>query len=155
MKVILLGKRGTSLVEIIAVIIIMGIIVSITTIVATSVITRQRKNAVVNALNEIYKSATSLLIQVSTGSFDENITVEEDCAYVSLTTLIDSGNVDGSNYKPLENEIYFYYDMQNVWVVITNNSDSLPSEKPSTTGEAVVNSERVTFNYEKNLFKIA
>ena len=49
-----MGKKGASLVELIAVIVIMGVIAGIAVGTVTVVIARQRKNATINSLNNIY-----------------------------------------------------------------------------------------------------
>ena len=147
-------KKGTSLVEVITVIIIMGVIATITTAVVVSVIARQKRNATINALNNIYETTKGLLIQVEAGDYDDNITlVDDDFCYISLTTLIDSGNVDGKDYKPVGQEVYFCYDMNIAFVVITDGS--FTKVKPSSTGSTTVNEILVTFSYEKDKFIIA
>lgn len=152
-----MNKKGASLVELIAVIVIMGVIAGITTLTVTNVIARQRKNSVITGLNNIYESTKALLVQVETSSYDENITlIDNDFCYISLTTLIDSGNVDGENYKPVGNEIYFCYIMNGLsesFVVISN---STPNKiKPESTGSATVDGVLITFDSIKNKFKIA
>ena len=147
-----MNKKGTSLVELIAVLIIMGLIAGITTVTVVAVVARQRKNSVVTSLNNIYESAKVLLVQVETSSYDENITlVDNDFCYISLTTLIDSGNVDGENYKPIGNEIYFCYNMHDSFVNIT--SSTISDNIPESTGNATVDNVLVTFDYSKDKFK--
>ena len=151
---IILNKKGTSLVELIAVIVIMGIIASITTVTVISVLGRQKKNATITSLNNIYSSAKALLVQVETSSYDENITlIDNDFCYISLTTLIDSGNVDGKEYKPVGNEVYFCYDMHDCFVEITDGAVS--KTIPTTADTTTVNDVLVTFSYESNKFIIA
>ena len=150
----MMNKRGTSLVELIAVIVIMGVIASITTLTVISVVDRQRKNATLNSLNEIYSSTKSLLVQVETDSYDPNITlVDDDFCYISLTTLIESGNVDGDNFKPENSEVYFCYNFNSCWAVITEGD--VEKNKPDSTGNAIVNNLAVTFNYSTDRFVIA
>ena len=146
-----MNKKGASLVELIAIIVIMGIIAGISAVTISTVIDRQRKNSTVTALNNIYESAKSLLVQVETASYDENITVvDEEFCYISLTTLIDSGNVDGKDYKPENNEIFFCYDMHDAFVVIDNLAPN--KIKPSSTGSANVNKVLISFSFEKDKF---
>lgn len=146
-----MNKKGASLVELIAVIVIMGIIASIATLTVSAVITRQRKNAVVNSLNGIYDTAKGILIQVETGSYDENITIVDDnFCYISLTTMINSGIIDGTDYLPNEEEVYFCYNMNNPFVVITN--ETVTSTIPSSTDSTVINGVLVTFDYQSNKF---
>lgn len=148
-----MNKKGASLVELIAVIVILGIISSIAAITVTQVVIRQKKNAVISSLNNIYSSAKSLLVQTETDSYDENITVEEGFSYISLTTLIDSGNVDGSSYRPTEKEIYFCYDFDSCWVVIQTE---LPTNtRPSSTNSTPINGQNVTFDFTNDKFIIS
>ena len=149
-----MNKKGTSLVELIAVIVIMGIIASISTVTVVTVIHRQRKNAAISSLNTIYRSAKALLVQVETGNYDENIiVVEEDYCYISLTVLIDTGSVDGVNYKPTENEIYYCYDYHSSWVIISNNAPT--NTIPAQTGVALVNGVSITFDFTNDKFIFA
>ena len=147
-------KKGTSLVELIAVIVILGIIASITTIVATNVIHRQKKNATITSLNDTYRNAQDLLCLVETTSYDEIITiVDNDFCYVSLTTMIETGRIRGNSYIPRGPEIYFCYDMNEAFVVITDGT--LTKEKPESTGTTLVNGVNVSFSYESDSFIIA
>ncbi len=134
----------------------MGIIASVTTLTVTSVIARQRKNATINSMNGIYSSATALLVQVSTDSYDENITiVDENLCYISLTTLIDSGNVDGNNYKPKKKEVYFCYNKVECYAIIAIGTDDISDVKPSETNSTSINGVELTFNFDKKEFVIA
>ena len=148
-----MNKKGSSLVELIAVIVIMGIIASVATVTAVAVIDRQKKNAAINSLNGIYDSAIALLVQVETGSFDENIIVEDSYCYISLTTLIDTGNVEGDDYRPVDNEIYFCYMQYKPYVIIGNETPT--SSIPEVTGNSTINGVSITFNYSKNQFVTA
>lgn len=144
-------KKGTSLVELIAVIVILGIIASITTIVAINVIHRQKKNATITSLNDTYRSAQDLLCLVETTSYDEIITVvDNDFCYVSLTTMIETGRIRGNSYIPQGPEVYFCYDMNEAFVVITDGT--VTKEKPESTGTTLINGLNVSFNYESNSF---
>lgn len=146
-----MGKKGASLVELIAVIVIMGVIAGIAVGTVTVVIARQRKNATINSLNNIYESARALLVQVETSSYDEHITlIDDDFCYISLTTLIESGNVDGNKYKPIGNEIYFCYNMHDAFVEITNSA--VTKTIPESTASTTVNEILVTFSYASNKF---
>lgn len=150
----MISKRGASLVELIAVILILGIIAAIAVPTVLSVIDRQKKNAIINSLNGIYKSAKDLLVQVATESYDPNITlIDEDFCYISLTTLIESGNVDGNKYKPTNGEVYFCYNFDSSWVAITEGG--VAKEKPSSAGTARVNELDVSFDYTSDEFIVA
>lgn len=140
-----------SLVEIMAVIVIMGIVASIATVSAVAIIDRQRKNSVVNALNNIYNTAKDMLLQVNYASYDEYIIIEgENFCYVTLTDMIDNAAVDKDDYKPDGNEIYFCYDLDDSWWIEIGNSAI--STKPSSTGETLVHGVNVTVNYTTDKF---
>lgn len=144
-------KNGTSLVELIAVIVIMGIVASIGTVTTIAVIKRQKRNATINSLNSIYKSARGLLVQIDTSSYDERISfIDDDFAYISLSTMIDEGIIDGERYRAIGNEVYFCYNFHDIYVQIGNGT--LSKEVPSSTGDTVVNDLNVTFSFEKDLF---
>ena len=145
-----MNKNGTSLVEVIAVIVVMGIIASIATVSAIAVINRQKKNATVHSLNDIYGTAKTMLYQVKLGSYDEYIeSIDDDFYYVSLNDMIDNGAVDGEDYRTEEIDIYFCYDLDETWVVINN---SITKTKPTSTGNAEVKDVSVTFNYSTDKF---
>ena len=145
-----MNNKGASLVELIAVIVIIGVIAGITTVSVVSVINRQKKNSTILSLNNIYESTKELLIAVETGIYDENITLlDDDFAYISLTTLIDSGNVDGKDYKPINNEVFFCYNMESYWVLIDS---TISKTKPSSTNVAMVYNVNVTFDYNADKF---
>lgn len=58
-----LNKKGTSLVELIAVIIIMGIIAGIAIPTTIAVINRQKKNAAKSSANNVYATAQQTLVE--------------------------------------------------------------------------------------------
>jgi len=148
-----MNKKGMSLVEILAVIIIMGVVAGIGTVTTVALISRQRKNATVNALNNIYSTAQNILYQARAESHNDYITyIDEDFCYTSLTRLIDDGAIDGAHYKPVGNDIYFCFNMDETWVIIDS---TVSKTKPENTGETQVNSVTVTFNYSSKKFKIA
>ena len=62
-----LNKKGTSLVELIAVIVIMGIIAGIAVPTTIAVINRQKKNAAIKSAETVYNAAKSVLLEASTG----------------------------------------------------------------------------------------
>ena len=146
-----MGKRGTSIVELIAVIVIMGIIAGIAVPVTIVLVNRQRKNATIASLNNVYEMAKDLLFQVQTGSYDENIyLVDENFCYLSLTTIVENHLIDGENYAPQGAEIYFCYDFNEPYVIITDGG--VTAGKPTTTGSALVHDVNVTFSYDTNKF---
>lgn len=144
-------KKGSSLVEVIAVIIILGIIASIATVTVITIVNRQRENATLASLNNIYNTAKEMLISVETSIYDENITVvDENFCYISLTTMLENGIIDGSDYYPINNEIYFCYNMNTSFVLITNSS--VTRTIPDSTGSANVNGVEVTFDFTNDKF---
>ncbi len=145
------NKKGTSLVELIAVVVIMGIIAGIAVPTTIAVINRQKVNSVLASLESIYRSAKNELSQVSTGIFDDCITVINDSFYyISLTTLLDNGMVDGEKYRPVGSDIYFCFDESIYFVQIT--SSSVSTSKPTTTGSTVVDGVNVTYDCTNNKF---
>lgn len=146
-----MNKKGTSLVELIAIIVIMGIIAGISTITVVSVVNRQRKNAVIAGINNIYESAKEMLIEVETDNYDENISlIDDDFCYISLTTMIESNIIDGYDFTPNSNEIYFCYNMRDSWVVIQEETPE--KTMPDETGSAVVDKLEITFSFADNKF---
>ena len=101
-----LNKKGTSLVELIAVIVIMGIIAGIAVPVTIAVINRQKKNAaaksaeaVVSTIKQltqelISKASTSIVIQLA-------YTTEGNVPNTATVT-IDSGTADTTSYPASE-----------------------------------------------------
>ena len=63
-----LNKKGTSLVELIAVIVIMGIIAGIAIPTTIAVINRQKKNAAVKSAENAFAAAKNVLLEASTGT---------------------------------------------------------------------------------------
>ncbi|MCR5462210.1 MAG: type II secretion system GspH family protein [bacterium] len=147
-----MNKKGTSLVELIAVIVIMGVIASITTATIVTVIDRQRKNATINTLNNIYGTAKEMLYLVQNASYDENITVndEKTFCYISLNTMLYSGIIDGNNYRANNGDVYFCFDMNQTWAIIGTAAPS--NNKPDSTGEIVINQVEVTFDFSTDKF---
>jgi prepilin-type N-terminal cleavage/methylation domain-containing protein len=150
-----MNKRGTSLVELIAVIAIMGVIASIATFTVIAVIDRQRKNATINALDNIYGTAKEMLYLVGNADYDDNIVVNDDMSfcYISFNTMIDEGVIDGKDYRISNGDILFCYNMSETWATI--GTDNISSTKPTSTGTVIVNNVSVTFNYSKNRFASA
>lgn len=144
-------KKGTSLVELIAVVVIMGIIAGIAVPVTIAMTKRQKANAVLTSLESIYRSAKNELSQVSTGIYDDNISIIDDnFYYISLTTLLDNGMVDGAKYRPVGSDIYFCFDESIYFVQIT--SSSVSTSKPTNTGSTVVDGVNVTYDCTNNKF---
>lgn len=148
-----MNKRGASLVEIIAVIVIMGIIASIGTVTTIVIINRQRKNVTINSLNDIYKTAKNLLYQALMEPDVELVVLVDDTfCYVTLTDMVDGHAVDGEHFRPVDNEVYFCYYGEETWVVI---GEIPTSTKPTSTNNSSINSIEVTFDYTKDAFKMA
>lgn len=147
-----MNNKGTSLVELIAVIVIMGVIASIATVTIVNVIDRQRRNTVINTLDNIYGTAKEMLYLVENAEYDENITISDDrrFCYISLNTMLDAGIIDGNDYRTTDGDIVFCYNMSETWVVI--GSVSLSNTKPTSTGSIVVNKVSISFDYNTNKF---
>ena len=146
-----MDKRGASLVELIAVIVIMGIVASIGTVTTILIINRQRKNVTVHSLNDIYKTAKNLLYQAQMEARIELvIVVSDDFCYVTLTDMVDGHAIDGEHFKPVDNEVYFCYYGEETWVVI---GETPTTTKPTSTNNSTINSIEVTFDYTKDAFK--
>ena len=72
-----LNKKGTSLVELIAVIVIMGIIAGIAIPTTIAVINRQKKNSALKSAENVFAAAKNVLLEASangTGQFGTNVT---------------------------------------------------------------------------------
>ena len=81
-----LNKKGTSLVELIAVIVIMGIIAGIAIPTTIAVIARQRKSAAMKSGDNIVATAKQYLLSIAaTGEFDEG----------TATAVTTSGSITG------------------------------------------------------------
>ena len=130
----------------------MGIFASIAATTTIAVINRQRRNATINTLNNIYGTAKEMLYLVQNSSYDEHITVNDNktFCYISLITMLDSGIIDGDDYRPQSDDIYFCFNMNETWAVITNAS--FDSTKPTTTGTVEVNKTNITFNFSSDKF---
>ena len=89
-----LNKKGTSLVELIAVIVIMGIIAGIAIPTTIAVINRQRKNAAVKSAETVVSAAKSVLLEASTG---ESITYVTKGASGTTTTYSTTAALLASN----------------------------------------------------------
>lgn len=150
-----MNKKGTSLVELIAVIVIMGVIASISAVTIVTVIDRQRRNATIGTLNNIYGTAKEMLYLVVNAEYDENITVNDDktFCFISLNTMLDASIIDGNDYRANDGDIYYCFDMNETWVVIGN--DTPTNSKPSSTNTIFINKVNVTFDFSIDKFKKA
>ena len=87
-----LNKKGTSLVELIAVIVIMGIIAGIAIPTTIAVINRQKKNAAVKSAETVFSAAKSVLLEASAGESIGYVTkaTPEDgsTTYTTTSTLL-------------------------------------------------------------------
>ena len=86
-----LNKKGTSLVELIAVIVIMGIIAGIAIPTTIAVINRQKKNAAVKSAQNVVDAAKSVLLEASTGQEISYVDadVDDDGNHTYSTTAAD------------------------------------------------------------------
>ena len=100
-------KKGTSLVELIAVIVIMGIIAGIAIPTTIAVINRQKKNAATKTAENVYKAAQTLLLEAQSGGAAVAGTAAGDsehggCTfYTTAAMMVSSGDLDSN---PVDND---------------------------------------------------
>lgn len=146
------NKKGTSLIELIAVIVIMGIIAAIAVPTTVSVINIQKKKATIAGLNNTYSYVKGLLITTNVGELDPAITkVEGENAfyYTYVSKILELGYIDGQ--FDLSTEVYFCYD-GNYSVYI---GEDAPTEMPSKTEDSIgftLENYTVFWDSEKNIF---
>ena len=147
-----MNRKGVSLVELIAVIVIMGIISSITLVTVFTAVERQRINATINTLDNIYSTAKGMLYLTENASYDENITINDDRSfcYISLNTMINEGIIEGNDYLAEEGDIFFCFDMNETWVEIGNEIGS--TVKPTSTETIIINKVEISFDFNKDKF---
>lgn len=125
----MINKKGSSIIELLAVLLIMGLIAAIAIPTTIGAINRNKKNAAKHSLNSVYESAQTLLSQTATDDYSETIVkVNDYFYYVSLTALIDAGEVKGHSYYPQDNEVFFCYN-KNIYAIYA--SDEAPTRFPS------------------------
>lgn len=91
-----LNKKGTSLVELIAVIVIMGIIAGIAIPTTIAVINRQKKNAATKSADNVFASAKNVLLEASANPGSALIVT-------GATATADNGVIkDGNDYTITE-----------------------------------------------------
>jgi len=113
-----LNKKGTSLVELIAVIIIMGIIAGIAIPTTIAVINRQKQNAANNSAKNVMAAAETVLMEVAANPSDKPnyvLTGSGDQKYtVTVKALADNGELKSN---PLEGDnkdtIYIWINANN------------------------------------------
>lgn len=146
-----MGKKGASLVELIAVIVIMGIIAGIGTVSAMEIINRQKRNKVFGELNSIYRTAKGILFQTTVGDNDDLLhNIDDDFYYLKLSDMVDNAYVEGKVENTGEAEVYFCFDLEETFVIIT--SGNISKGKPTTTGSTIINEVSVTFSFSENKF---
>lgn len=146
-----MGKKGASLVELIAVIVIMGIVASIGTVSAIAIIDRQKKNKTLGELDNIYGTAKGILFQTTVGDNDDLLhNIDDDFFYLKLSDMVNNAYIEGRIENTGESEIYFCYDSNETFVVIT--SGNITKDKPISTGSTIINGISVSFNYSTGKF---
>ena len=80
-----LNKKGTSLVELIAVIVIMGIIAGIAIPTTIAVINRQKKNAAKESVRNVITTAKDILLEAQAQATNTTITLTAEYAVSSST----------------------------------------------------------------------
>ena len=90
-----LNKKGTSLVELIAVIVIMGIIAGIAIPTTIAVINRQKKNAATKSCQNAYAAAKNVLLEASTGTLAVVEDAEDGVTFASDTYSVTTAGLVG------------------------------------------------------------
>ena len=80
-----LNKKGTSLVELIAVIVIMGIIAGIAIPTTIAVINRQKKNSATKSAKNVLESAKTILLEASANGAASGVTADSADSGVLIT----------------------------------------------------------------------
>ena len=146
-----MDKRGTSIIELMAIIVIMGIIAGIGTVSAIAIINRQRKNKVIGELNSIYRTAKGILFQTTVGDNDDLLhNIDDDFYYLKLSDMVENAYIEGRVENTGEAEVYFCFDTNETFVIIT--SGNITKGKPTSTGSTTINDELITFDYDENKF---
>ncbi|MCR5308156.1 MAG: prepilin-type N-terminal cleavage/methylation domain-containing protein [bacterium] len=103
-----LNKKGTSLVELIAVIIIMGIIAGIAIPTTIAVINRQKKNAAKSSAQNVYSAAQTALLEAATGESVTGVTEYSESGEVkgydvTSKALVDAGELEKDPFTTTNN----------------------------------------------------
>lgn len=107
-----LNKKGTSLVELIAVIVIMGIIAAVAVPTTIGVIGRQKKSAAVKSANNVLNAAETVLLEANAGQSDTGC---EACGtgsttgyqfVVKVSTLVANGDIKKNPFQDDTNTAY-------------------------------------------------
>ena len=89
-----LNKKGTSLVELIAVIVIMGIIAGIAIPTTIAVINRQKRNAALKSAQAVFDAAKSALLEASTGESISYVDAEDGGYKTTSTALANASEIE-------------------------------------------------------------
>ena len=140
-----LNKKGTSLVELIAVIIIMGIIAGIAIPTTIAVINRQKRNAAKSSAQNVYSAAQTALLEAATGETVDGVEADEreDIAIYKTTVsaLVENGELEKN---PFSTDVEFV-----LW------TDGAKKNKVEPTGESfVVNTITLYWNADCNEFSL-
>lgn len=152
------NKKGTSLTELIAVIVIMGVIAAVAVPSTISVINRQKRKTVINTQNEIYASAQILLNAcIAQSNEDEDVVFSKNgFYYTSQSIMIATGNLDAKGYTITDKEIYYLYNDSSDIRYAVFIGDDVPDAMPSTSSETTTMRDQTIFwNIETNSFEIA
>lgn len=149
-------KKGTSLVELIAVIVIMGIIAAIAVPTTIGVINRQKKNAAVTSINSTYHMAKNMLATMETDAYEDCITMlEDDFGYTSYETLISTGYIDAGGETLDGDDIYFIYNTQAFAVIISATAPSTTAMPTSNSSSTKVGGISVYWDKDLDQFRAA
>ncbi len=145
-----LNKKGTSLVELIAVIVIMGIIAGIAIPTTIAVIDRQKQNAAIKSAQTVLDAAKQVLLEASADETSEVIVttsaddgVKEDPAgtfTINNKGLLALGELEKDPVGPGNTIIIKYVTADNEFTVTATNI-------------SMSNGKKVTWDSDKGVFK--
>lgn len=151
-----LNKKGTSLVELIAVIVIMGIIAAIAIPTTVGVINRQKKKAAVESANSAFSAAKTVLLEASTmadsgASIGVSKLADAEVYYIDAEALKTNGHIDSKVDVKLADtdKLYFIYDGTKFTILVGASVNAMPTEP---TVKVTIDGVDLTFTVETGKF---
>ena len=155
-----LNKKGTSLVELIAVIIIMGIIAGIAVPTTIAVINRQRKNAAKSSAEATFTAAKDVLME-AVGASDASIVSGRihvtgdnpvDGFYITVADLVSKGELE-KNPITSENKTTFGFGINSTtnkfyYGVVSGEGESAAFAIADAAVSITVNEKEVSVSYD-------
>ncbi len=135
-----LNKKGTSLVELIAVIVIMGIIAAIAIPTTIGVINRQKEKAAVESANGVIAAAKTVLLEAYAGTTVEcvgKVTIDTKEAWFTTNGLLKASGDLGTVKVETGKEIYVLYDGTNFTVCIGDPATAATDSAAATAAQGV------------------